>query len=76
MLGCGKMNCGSYENGSIITMICPRCGKKAYSEGIDNEIGYIYPPFHCDYGWSEMCNLQNTEGCKKCTEYEHCYNGR
>lgn len=35
---------------SIIEDICPRCGNKVYSEGINNGIGYVYPPFHCSCG--------------------------
>lgn len=24
-------------------------------------------------GWSEMCALEDKEGCKKCDQYEKCY---
>lgn len=55
--------------------ICPKCGEKVYSEGINNGIGYVYPPFHCECGWSEMCSFQDKEGCKKCDQYEKCFGG-
>lgn len=57
----------------IIEDICPECGTKVYSEGVHNGVGYVYPPFHCDCGWSEMCAYQDIENCKKCDQYEMCY---
>jgi len=58
----------------IIYEDCPNCCKKAESEGINNGVGYVYPPFHCYYcGWSEQCNLWDTDQCgSHCTEYEYC----
>ena len=29
----------------ILEDVCPKCGNNIYSEGIDNGIGYVYPPF-------------------------------
>mgnify|MGYP003231546529 FL=1 len=55
---------------SIIEDICLRCGNKVYSEGINNGIGYVYPPFHCSCGW---CSFEDKEECKKCDQYEKCY---
>lgn len=53
---------------------CPNCGEQAQSDGVNNGVGYVYPPMHCDNcGWSEHCHLWNTEQCsRKCTEYEYC----
>jgi len=52
---------------------CPNCKGQAYSEGVNVGVGYMYPPFHCDCGWSDRCHLWNTENCsKKCTEYDVC----
>lgn len=58
---------------SIIEDTCPKCGSKVYSEGINNGIGCVYPPFYCSCGWSEMCSFEDKEGCKKCDQYEKCY---
>lgn len=52
---------------------CPRCGGTAYADGVDNGIGYVYPPLHCDCGWSERCSYENDEDCKKCDQYELCH---
>ena len=57
----------------ILEDVCPKCGSNIYSEGIDNGIGYVYPPLHCECGWSEMCSYQDEEGCKQCDQYEYCY---
>lgn len=57
----------------IIEEICPKCGEKVYSEGIHNGVGYVYPPFHCGCGWSEMCGYQNEITCNRCDQYEKCY---
>lgn len=58
---------------AVIEEICPRCGANIYSEGIDNGIGYIYPPLHCECGWSEMCEFKDKENCKICDQYEKCF---
>lgn len=53
---------------------CPNCGGNAYAEGVNNGIGYIYPPLHCyKCGWSERCSYENEEDCKICDQYELCY---
>lgn len=59
----------------IIYKKCPVCNLEMETEGIDNGIGYVYPPFFCgNCGWTEKCGLYNTENCTKdCTEYEKCY---
>lgn len=54
-------------------MDCPKCGEKAYSDGIDADVTWYFPPFHCDCGWSETCKSSDKEGCKVCTEYKFCY---
>lgn len=54
-------------------MDCPKCGGKAYSEPVDASPAWYYPPYHCDCGWSEMCESADKEGCKNCTEYKYCY---
>lgn len=37
---------------------CSNCNEEMIAEGVHIEIGYIYPPFHCDNcGWSEKCDL-------------------
>lgn len=54
---------------------CPICGEMTYAEGVHNGIAYVYPPLHCDNcGWSEYCSYQNEEDCKKCDQYEKCFN--
>lgn len=57
----------------IIKDTCPKCENEIYSEGINNGVGYVYPPFHCECGWSEMCAFENKEDCKRCDQYEKCY---
>lgn len=52
---------------------CPKCGGEVYSEGVNNGVGYVYPPLHCECGWSEMCSYANKEDCKICNQYEKCY---
>ncbi len=32
---------------------CPKCGENVYVEGVDVEVGYYYPPLHCECGWNE-----------------------
>ena len=32
---------------------CPKCGENVYIEGVDVEVGYYYPPLHCECGWNE-----------------------
>lgn len=59
---------------SYITDKCPKCGGIAYADGVDVSVGYYYEPLHCECGWSEMCSYQDSEGCKKCDQYERCYN--
>ena len=67
------MNEYDYMN-RVIYEKCPNCGGEAYSEGVDNGVGYVYPPFHCNCGWCECCYLKGTESCNtKCTEYKYCY---
>ncbi|BDR74285.1 hypothetical protein K144316041_p21240 (plasmid) [Clostridium tetani] len=58
----------------IIEDICSKCGEKVYSEGVNNGVGYVYPPFHCGCGWSESCGYAEEENCKRCDQYEMCYN--
>ena len=58
----------------VIKKICPKCGETIYSEGIDNGIGYVYPPFHCDEcGWVERCGYEKIGNCNKCDQYKYCY---
>lgn len=60
----------------VIYMKCPKCGGEAFSEGVNVDVGYYYPPFHCFCGWSEMCDLKGSKDCIKCTEYENCYSNK
>lgn len=57
----------------VIYEKCPKCGGQAYSEGVDNGVGYVHPPLHCDCGWSELCAFEDKEGCKQCDQYENCF---
>lgn len=58
---------------AVIEDTCPKCGNTMYSEGVNNGIGYVYPPFHCECGWSEMCPYEDINSCKKCDQYEFCF---
>ena len=62
----------------IIYGVCPNCGQYSKAEGVDVGVGCDYLPLHCfNCGWSEYCNLYNTEDCNQnCTEYKNCYNQR
>lgn len=52
---------------------CPKCGNTMTSDGENVGIGYVYPPFHCECGYSDLCAYENAEKCKICTEYKSCY---
>lgn len=58
---------------SVIKDICPKCGNTMYSEGVNNGVGYIHPPFHCECGYSEMCGFADKKTCKRCNQYDCCY---
>lgn len=53
--------------------ICPKCGTKIYTEGVNVEVGYYYPPLHCEEcGWTEkidyckVCKNKNSILCDEC----------
>jgi hypothetical protein len=56
----------------VITKPCPKCNSTMYSEGVNNGIGYYYPPFHCDCGYSDRCEYEG-ENCNRCDQYERCF---
>lgn len=52
--------------------ICPECKSRVYSEGINNGVGYVYPPFNCRCGWSDYCEFADNDDCSHCDQYEMC----
>ena len=46
------------------TMNCPRCGRSASRDEVDNGVGIIVGPFGCPCGWSEDEEYDVTAGPK------------
>lgn len=55
---------------------CPKCGKTAHAEWVDNGFGpYAVQagPYHCECGWVEECPYKDPAKCKQCISYDVCY---
>lgn len=46
------------------TMDCPRCGRPADRDQVDNGVGIICGPFGCGCGWSEWDEYDVSAGPK------------
>lgn len=50
------------------TMDCPRCGRPAGRDEVDNGVGIICGPFGCHCGWSESADYDIRQGPKLTVE--------